>query len=410
MCLAIYRPVGQTGALLTKELFEAAHSQHPHGMGIMWAKQGRLYTATSMTDPEKFYAEHEAVIHDPAVPCGIHFRYATHGERNLSNCHPINVTSHLALIHNGVISRLPSDKERSDTRVLAEDILRRLPHRWWRNGAVLALLSEYLGYSNKVVLLSSRGETAIINRQAGLDEGGCWFSNASFRVTSSRVRHTGYYHGGRIVGYHGDYYDYDTPPHGTPILHERVASTSTNTVPPITYPGPTGMGAFYVDKTLLCFDCATDENVDTRDAIGYPPEECAGLWCDACGIFLDGSGNSIHEDDDEGKEVVTLPFKDYVKARKREKRHAKRKSAAAAMEAGLKDTRRLEGYVDPLRVVGTLPACVAVSSLAAQFQLRQGYIADPKSMLLLPLPSIEAGFGTRLAAAMRSYRDKRFTT
>jgi glutamine amidotransferase len=120
-----------------------------------------------------------------------HARYATHGVKNELNCHPFKVVGEhdTYLAHNGVLDILiPKDDKRSDTRILAEELLPRL-------GGVSALDDDYLydmmsswASGSKVAVMtndpSAKYKMYIINENAGSwDDNGIWWSNNSHKPT-----------------------------------------------------------------------------------------------------------------------------------------------------------------------------------------------------------------------------------
>jgi glutamine amidotransferase len=120
-----------------------------------------------------------------------HARYATHGVKNELNCHPFKITGEhdTYLAHNGVLDILiPKDDKRSDTRILAEELLPRL-------GGVSALDDDYVydllsvwSRGSKIAVMtndpSAKYKMYIINENAGSwDDKGIWWSNTSYKST-----------------------------------------------------------------------------------------------------------------------------------------------------------------------------------------------------------------------------------
>jgi glutamine amidotransferase len=118
-----------------------------------------------------------------------HARYATHGVKNELNCHPFKVAGQYDtyLAHNGVLDILiPKDDKRSDTRIMAEELLPRL-------GGVSALDDDYVydmisswANGNKIAVMtndpSALYKMYIVNESAGSwDTEGVWWSNQSHK-------------------------------------------------------------------------------------------------------------------------------------------------------------------------------------------------------------------------------------
>jgi len=127
-----------------------------------------------------------------------HARYATHGVKNELNCHPFKVSGEhdTYLAHNGVLDILiPKGDRRSDTRIMAEELLPRL-------GGVSALDDDYVydmisswSNGNKIAVMtndpSAQYKIYIINESAGSwDSNGIWWSNNSHQPTPTITTYT----------------------------------------------------------------------------------------------------------------------------------------------------------------------------------------------------------------------------
>ena len=149
---------------------------------------------------------HEAVIH---------FRMKTHGDIDLFNCHPYQVTDNLWMAHNGILSTGNSaDTSKSDTWHYIKNYLQPLLARdpnLIHEPAFQALIESHIGYSNKFGFMDSEGRVVIINRKAGVEHLGAWLSN-TYAWSPSKW---GYYssygngHGNRYANAYGDSYRLD---------------------------------------------------------------------------------------------------------------------------------------------------------------------------------------------------------
>lgn len=128
-----------------------------------------------------------------------HFRIATHGNTDLSNCHPFDIDNNprSVLAHNGMLPlTMPVKEHRSDTKLFAEVVL---PHI----GGVKALDDKEFfddigrwASGNKIVVLTVEENVErdwyIINENLGHWDAGVWWSNSSYKAFSYMRTHMGY--------------------------------------------------------------------------------------------------------------------------------------------------------------------------------------------------------------------------
>lgn len=178
MCLIVFHPPNAKAVPIAT--LERAARSHPDGLGVMHAAGGKLHL--TRFPPESVEAGLDyAVATLAAGSAAIHFRTATHGSIGLSNTHPIEVVPGVGLMHNGILT---GGKETvtgaSDTALFAQQVLRQLPRKWWRNAALCDLMGEAVGTFNKLLVMDATGYARIINEDHGVHDGGNWFSNASY--------------------------------------------------------------------------------------------------------------------------------------------------------------------------------------------------------------------------------------
>jgi glutamine amidotransferase len=126
-------------------------------------------------------------------PALFHSRWSTGGVIGKSNCHPFRIGGdrRTVLAHNGVFpdsaQPQPGDK-RSDTRILAEDLLRGTD---LGNPAVRKLIQDWMGSRNKVVLLTVNPNydhrSYLLNEDRGVWHEDIWYSNHDFEGYSRWV-------------------------------------------------------------------------------------------------------------------------------------------------------------------------------------------------------------------------------
>ena len=151
-------------------------------------------------------------------PALFHFRITTHGDTNISNCHPFDVDGkpNTVLAHNGILPlTMPLNDNRSDTKLFAELVLPAI-------GGVEALdnkerLEELENWAigNKLVVLTvdekAQFDWYIINEKLGHWDFGMWWSNSSYKRTYAtnyiNYGYTSPYLGSTKSTYRNDIYD-----------------------------------------------------------------------------------------------------------------------------------------------------------------------------------------------------------
>ncbi len=195
MCLAIYKPAG---AQVTEEHLRNGFANHSDGAGFAWAADGKLHVVKGIFDVDEVVKQYELI---KEYPCLIHFRKATHGKIDKTNCHPFLFNDNkLALIHNGVLSIKCTIEGMSDTLHFVKLVLEPMVQRNnvpINDGALQYLLSTSIG-SDKMVIMDGDGNAYVINEDKGKWEGGCWYSNTSFswNIEEFRSKSSSGYYGG----------------------------------------------------------------------------------------------------------------------------------------------------------------------------------------------------------------------
>lgn len=182
MCLLVNQPAGHVFSDVELADFYKFNSD---GIGVMWSENNTIHTVKlvpkTLQDVQAFYAEHAA-----GKQCSIHFRFTTHGHTDLTNCHPYQVFGEkegypLYLMHNGVLATgNAKDTTKSDTWHFIEDVIKpalkadptQFMAPWFQT-----LIEDYIGKSNKFVMMDAYGNTMTFNEKSGIDVGEVWYSN-----------------------------------------------------------------------------------------------------------------------------------------------------------------------------------------------------------------------------------------
>jgi glutamine amidotransferase len=198
MCLLV---VCNPNSTPSKDHLTTASCSNPHGFGFAIETPTGIITERSMSAKKSIKRFLELREQYPDGYAMWHARYATHGVKNEANCHPFKVGGteyDTYLAHNGVLDILiPENDKRSDTRIMAEELLPRL-------GGVSALDDEYVydmisswASGSKVAVMtndpSAKYRLYIINESAGSwDDSGIWWSNNSHKPIASIAKSYAY--------------------------------------------------------------------------------------------------------------------------------------------------------------------------------------------------------------------------
>jgi glutamine amidotransferase len=184
MCIAIWKPAEVS---ISRDVLKTCFDNNDHGAGFAYINTDimgkREIKIRKTMNFEVFYRKYtRAVRMNPDSPFIIHFRIATHGTVDAYNCHPFKVNEDLVFAHNGVIHKATKDARKSDTQMFNMEILKKINHLelMW-NPAVKVLIENYIGSTNKLILMDIDGEVNIFNEGAGNWHEGAWYSNLSWK-------------------------------------------------------------------------------------------------------------------------------------------------------------------------------------------------------------------------------------
>jgi len=138
MCVIVHKPQGSTIKVKT---LKACWEANPHGAGVMWAEDGKVFGLKGFMEFKDLEAalDKSNLIEDGKVVADFaltfHFRLATHGGVSGQNCHPFPISGDMAdlkatswcddigMAHNGVIQIDDIADGNSDTQTYISDCL-----------------------------------------------------------------------------------------------------------------------------------------------------------------------------------------------------------------------------------------------------------------------------------------------
>jgi hypothetical protein len=172
MCLIIF---SQTGKLPPRDYFSQAATNNPDGIGVMSADGVAKFLGKRKARRAWRYVQQ---LSADGIPYGVHFRWATHGRINRSNCHPFEIPgtdSHM--MHNGILwTSAFSTDEASDTRLFADEIAPKYVQERFATDFLSLIGREASG--NRLLFMHGSGkEWDVVNRHLWTDIGGILYSN-----------------------------------------------------------------------------------------------------------------------------------------------------------------------------------------------------------------------------------------
>ena len=263
MCLLV---VCEPNSIPNADDLHAGACSNPHGFGFAIVVGDQIISERSMSAKKNIARFIELREQYPDGYAMWHARYATHGVKNEQNCHPFMVGgSELTyLAHNGVLDvTIPDGDKRSDTRILAEDILPKIGGiASLDDDTVWTMVSKWAGGSKIAIInLDPAGKHPfyLINENLGTwDDTGVWWSNSSHK----RVQHTPKPIT-TALEYISEVYKYD-PEYDTKYDYEPILDTCPNCLELTDF----DENPYSCTQCKICFDC----NVSEIECLCYIPE------------------------------------------------------------------------------------------------------------------------------------------
>lgn len=171
MCLIAHVPSGKSLPIIN---MRAAHFANDDGIGIM-SKMGicKFLGKKALKKAIKTVAE----LENAKIEYAIHFRYKTHGDVILQNCHPFKTPNGAAYVmHNGVLGAY-TDKataDCSDTGAFVKEFLTDVPND--NNTDYWSSVARHIGWNNKLCVMTHDFKFILVHGDAGTYRDGVWYS------------------------------------------------------------------------------------------------------------------------------------------------------------------------------------------------------------------------------------------
>jgi hypothetical protein len=157
------------------------YTSNSDGIGFMYGTKDGLKVIKHLP---KSLADAEACIKrmpNDDREIAIHFRMTTHGDTDLTNCHPYDVVpGYIAMMHNGILhTGNAADVSKSDTWHFIKDYLAspiaEHPDMVY-NDSFLTMVADFID-NNRFVFMNGEGRMSHVNFDQGIEHDGMWFSN-----------------------------------------------------------------------------------------------------------------------------------------------------------------------------------------------------------------------------------------
>ena len=227
MCLIITGKSSQVRATLlnTQRMLSDIYTSNSDGIGFMYGTKDGLKVVKHLP---KSLADAEACIKrmpNDDRDIAIHFRMTTHGDTDMTNCHPYDVVpGYIAMMHNGVLhTGNAADKSKSDTwhfikAYLATPVAEHPDIIF--NESFLSLVADFIE-NNRFVFMNGEGRMSHVNFDQGIEHDGMWFSNTYAWRPSALIPN---YYTGASKGWRNSYGTWDDDYDWT-YDHKRLGNT-----------------------------------------------------------------------------------------------------------------------------------------------------------------------------------------
>lgn len=192
MCLIAYVPAGKA---LTRAVFDKAHTTNSDGIGVMSIQGVQKFFGSKALKRARNYVDS---LVEAKVSHAVHWRFATHGTKQLALCHPFKLpNADVHFMHNGVIGETAQEasEDASDT-LLYVNKMTDAPQshedlEYWNK------VCTDIGRYNKACVMYPGGHFIILNKEEGVEIDGIWYSN-QYSLPAAMRQTTNYFTPSRL--------------------------------------------------------------------------------------------------------------------------------------------------------------------------------------------------------------------
>lgn len=179
MCLLMRAPSNTLRHVLlsTPGLIEDIYSHNEDGYGVMYGSASGPKIIKKLPKSANQLRKLIARLPQDDRMVAMHLRMRTHGNYDLSNCHPYAIAGGGYLMHNGVLS-IGNDKDtsKSDTWHYCRTYLDNGVDGRVHSEEVLEIIGKHIG-SNVFAIMTDDGQISLVNADRGIESNGVFFSN-----------------------------------------------------------------------------------------------------------------------------------------------------------------------------------------------------------------------------------------
>jgi len=189
MCIILYKPI--ITELPDIQTLETCYNNNHHGAGFMYQYNNKVHIQKGFMTFESLILALDQLrqkIDITEVPLVVHFRLASHGKINQSNCHPFPITKNInqlkskscitdiAMVHNGIIPFTSYNRNTSDTIIFTRDYLTEI-----KDSLFNPVITELILHSTKSKFIIMSGDNIQLIGDFIHDEiDNCYYSNDGY--------------------------------------------------------------------------------------------------------------------------------------------------------------------------------------------------------------------------------------